>query len=80
MNNEASEKSVEGDRFNNVQDLARSVSDIFAETASRVEDVDTSCDEYFNCQLSGRMASSPSFSLTPPHSNFFCSSPNLDLE
>ena len=59
MNNEASENSLEGERLNNVYDVSRSVRDIFAETASRVEDVDTSSDEYFNRQPSGRVASSP---------------------
>ena len=78
MNNEASRKSVETELINNVYDAERSVSDIFAETVSRSEDVDTSSDEYYNRQPSGTVSSSPSLSVSPQHSKILCSSPNLD--
>ena len=76
MNNEASRKSVETELINNVYDAERSVSDIFAETVSRLEDVDTSSD--FNRQPSGTVSTSPSLSVSSQHSKILCSSPNLE--
>ena len=80
VNNDTSEKIVEDEMIGNVDYEARkiSVSDIFADTVERIQDEDTSSEEYFNRQPSGRVASSPSLSISPPNSNFLCSSLNLD--
>ena len=62
VNNDTSEKIVEDEIIGNVDYVARknSVGDIFADTVERIQDEDTSSDEYFNRQPSGRVASLPS--------------------
>ena len=74
VNNDTSEKIVEDEIIGNVDYVARkiSVSDIFADTVERIQDKDTSSDEYFDSSSEDDIARNTS--STPTASRQYSSS------